>query len=877
MLSMYRTLSLRYLRQRWTRAALIVCSIALGVATLVATLSLNATMDKAVQASANPLAGGADLMVSQGDSFLDGSLADQLARVRGVRAVRPILFREVLLYGPRDGQERTVLMVGVDVMKAMINKEEKSAASNPWGIKLDYWYQQMGAAVLRGDHICVLGEGLNSELAQKGGGATDRDAPVKVRAPGRKKTFLLTRVGTVTAEGAAAALGGSVLVTQRDTATAILGEKRGRVTRLDLTLEPGHDREQVRQRVRARLARLHSHAQVKTPEEQARSSQEVMAGMQAGFMLCGLGALVVGMFLVYNALSVSVAERRHEIGILRSLGATRLQVRGLFASEAAVLGLAGAVVGVPLGLGLAYLALEPMREVVSGIFRALEANRVEWTVQTVLIAVGAGMVTALLASLVPAFRASVEEPAVAVRRIPQNPTWTYRFIQLAVSAGLMAVGGVLILTRDLTDLPKRVGTHGGLVLVLLGALLATPLLAALAARLVQPLARRFLGIEGRLGADNLVRAPARTGLVIAALAAGVSLVLQTAGTIRSNRDAVRDWVERCLTADLVVLAGSPLSGGQKQLMEPDLGRKIQRLGGRDVRAVLPVRSRDDLPYGDTTVLLVAVEARRFAEVNRSRTPPVPGLDLYRRLSEQRGAVLVSENFAALYKVKAGDTITLEGVPLRVLGTVIDYAWNHGTVVMDRGYYTGHFKPDDRVVNEFDVYLRPGAGARKVQTLLGRNLGANKTVWTHAQLRQHIDDTIERLYAIAYGQQIVVGVVAALGVVTALLISVLQRRRELGVLRAIGASQAQVIRSVLAEATLMGVIGTAIGLVVGIPLEWYILQVVILEESGYFFPVTLPWLEAGVISAVALLIAAAAGIGPALHAVRERIPEAIAHE
>jgi putative ABC transport system permease protein len=112
---------------------------------------------------------------------------------------------------------------------------------------------------------------------------------------------------------------------------------------------------------------------------------------------------------------------------------------------------------------------------------------------------------------------------------------------------------------------------------------------------------------------------------------------------------------------------------------------------------------------------------------------------------------------------------------------------------------------------------------------------------------------------------------------ALLISVLQRRRELGLLRAVGATRSQVVRCVVAEASLMGLIGTLIGLTVGIPLEWYALRVVILEETGYSFPVYVPWTASLLIAAASLLTARLAGLGPALYAVRQRIPEAIAVE
>ncbi|MGE3807906.1 MAG: ABC transporter permease, partial [Gemmataceae bacterium] len=149
--------------------------------------------------------------------------------------------------------------------------------------------------------------------------------------------------------------------------------------------------------------------------------------------------------------------------------------------------------------------------------------------------------------------------------------------------------------------------------------------------------------------------------------------------------------------------------------------------------------------------------------------------------------------------------------------------------------------------------------------------------TRDELRERVRGIINRLYHIAYAQELVVGIVAALGVVTSLLISIMQRRSELGILRAIGATRTQVLVSVLAEAALMGLIGALIGMAIGVPIEWYILQVIVLEESGFVFPVTIPWVEAAVITCLALVIATLAGLIPALHTLRLRIPEAVAYE
>jgi putative ABC transport system permease protein len=295
---------------------------------------------------------------------------------------------------------------------------------------------------------------------------------------------------------------------------------------------------------------------------------------------------------------------------------------------------------------------------------------------------------------------------------------------------------------------------------------------------------------------------------------------------------------------------------------------------------LGVRARQ-VDFGDCSVLLEAVDAQAFHAVNQGRGP-LPGFDLYPRLSEGGAAnVIVSENFAALHHVRDGDMIELRGprgpVKLRIIGTMADYTWNLGKVVIDRNRYKSYFQ--DPLVDMFEIYLKPGADAAVVRDDIMRRWGAEHAlvVLTREELLTRIKSLVNNLCGIAYSQEIIVALVAALGVVTALLISVLQRRRELGILRAIGATRAQVIRSILAEATIMGAIGTLIGLLLGVPLEWYIVHIILFEEVGFMFPVSIPWLEASLIAAFALTIATLAGLGPALHTLRLRIPEAIAYE
>lgn len=944
MLSLYRTLSLPYLRQRWSRAILVVASIALGVATLVATRALNQTMSQAVRVASAPLAGAADLHVSNGESPVRRDLAADLRQVPGVKGVEPLVFGRVRL--PDLNDQRQVLLLGL-VWRA------DSAESNPWDVEVDWLIPPETVPgllsadtqnlltflkkfdirpVLVGDGLAVevkevtLEEALKEKypavptqllLAQiKRRIGEDwleklKKVPIRIQAAGRDTAWLI-RAGTVRARGPAADLVKNVLIMDAGEAAEFLGQP-GMVNRIDLFLEAGADRGQVYQQVEAVLAakthevrpeflaglaaapsgsfpsalpwaglvlaNQNNSAQVHTPEANAEKMTEVMAGLQRGFGLCGAVALVVALFLVYNALAVSVAERRHEIGVLRSLGATRFQVCALFVGEAGLLGLAGAALGVPAGDGLAHLGLVPMQKVLSDLFMALEAHKVEIDFNTVMGGIIAGIVTAMVAALVPAVNASREQPAEAVRRIPPVPPVRHYVFLLVASLLLVATGATCILYRE--SLQAKVGTFGGLVLVLLGLLLLTPFLAAILARLFQPLARRFLGLQGRLAADNLVRSPGRTGLVITALAAGVAVILQTAGVIRSNEEAILTWVDKSIAADLFVSSGSAISGSDQNMpLQAEVGKKIEE-AFPEIEAVLPVRSRR-VDFGDKVVFLVALDAKGFYEADQARGSTV-GRELYPRLYEDAQATraIVSENFAALHGVKAGDTISLRGphgpVPMEVVGTVVDYTFNRGTVIMDLAHYQQHF--NDPLVDEFSIYLWPGADPRQIRESIMRRWGAQHALFVvkREEVQQHVRDIIRRLYGIAYAQEIVVGLVAALGVVMALLMSVLQRRRELGLLRAVGATRTQILRSVLAEATFMGVIGTVIGLLIGVPLEWYCVQVILFEEAGFRFPVLIPWLEAGIIAGVALATATLAGLGPAWLTSRLRIPEAIAYE
>ncbi len=823
------TLSRRYWWRHRARAMLVLASVALGVATWVAMSLLTASLEKTTRATTTPLPGVADLYVSNGDAGVLAALAEPLSQIPGVTSVRPLVSQRALL---PELDNLSVLVLGLDLVDASdepprLDIDIKPATDSP-----------LQGFLLR-CRPALIGRELEQALPAEASRFT-------VLLGGR--CHRLSRAGVIVAgRGPAGSLTGHVVVLSCADAAALLG-RPNHVSRFDLTLAPDADPENVRLSV---AAILQGQGEVWSPQGYDQRTREVLAGLELAFALCGAGALVVGLFLITNVLTVSMVERRFDIGLLRSLGATRGQVAWSFLGESALFGLLGAGPGIPLGVSLARFSLGPMSQVLSDVFLPLPTGAVALTSCSVVSALLAGLTTSLLAGLLPALQATHESPVDTLRRLPAVMPPSRRRWRLGAAGLCLVLGSACLAGKSL--LPPRLATFGGLVLMLSSALLLIPTLAGLLAHLLRPLTRLLPAFAPRLAADNLARAPGRTGLVVAALAASVALLLLTGGMIQNNESAIRLWIDQNIAGDLFLTSGGPLSasgrtlpihqaaGSALQQLLPEAQLVPMRFHHIDWR---PPRLRGGGPPGNGTyrILVLALDASAYYRANQQRG--LHDLDLYEKLSHPNTA-LVSENFAALYGISVGDQIQLPGslASLRVVGTVIDYACTRGEVLVDRAQSCQGL---DELVDVFDVYLPPGADVESARQRVQQSpLAARLALCalTKVEVRGHILGMVGRLYGLCCTQEVVMALVSVLGVLAALLISVLQRRRELGLLRSLGATPGQLFRSVLAEAVLLALVGVGIGVLLSLPLLWYAVRVLLFEESGFLFPCRFPWLTA----------------------------------
>lgn len=853
MLSLPRMLSGCYWGRHRARLVLLVGSIALGVAAWTATTILSDNLERTSRSAAVPLAGAADLFVSQGDANVPAQLANELAQIPGVRRVRSVVIHR----GQLPGVDLPVLLLGLDLPQEPDGSDNQS-------IVIETPQTSVMRDILLGRQPALVGQALAEHLPDR----------FELLVGGRSQR--LSRIGTITqVPSSFAILTGYVVVLPSASASAMLGHPE-KVNRLDVRVEPGSELADVKSRIEARLA---GRAEVQPFQSYDERSREVLVGVKLGLRLCSSAVLIAALFLIYHALAVSVTERGKDIGILRCLGATRYQILAWILTEALCMGLAGSLAGFPIGLGLAHLSLGPMQHIVSDLFLPVDRGMVQFTIGNIFEAGLAGGLTSVLAGLLPALEAVRQSPLACAKQLGEGPI--RRRWRLATCLALV-VGGLVGLSFK-EQLPARLGSVGALTFWLMAVVLMVPLAAAGAARLFATLASGRLGVAWQLAAANVMHSSGRTGLVIAVQAVSVALLLFTAGLIHSNEQAVQQWVDQSIAGDLFVTSGGPLCASGRTLpMDERVRDALHQALPSAEWVAMRFRHLDWQHRGrQGRILILALDADRYYRANADRQPPLRDLERYRQLCEP-GTALISENFASLYGVRTGDHITLPSacgpLDVEVRGTVADYSCPQGVVMVDRCQFLEPLNAN--LVDVFDVYLPAGTDAEQARQQLQRTtLAASLSlcIVSKTELRQNILGMVERLYGLAYLQEIIVGIVALLGIVSALMIAVLLRRREFGLLRAIGGTKRQVLASVLAEALLMALIGAGIGILIGAPLTWYSIRVILFEESGFLFPYQFPWQNAGCLLLGAAIGAVLVGFWPAFMAIRPGISESVVSE
>jgi putative ABC transport system permease protein len=416
----------------------------------------------------------------------------------------------------------------------------------------------------------------------------------------------------------------------------------------------------------------------------------------------------------------------------------------------------------------------------------------------------------------------------------------------------------------------------GYLLAVVAAVLFVPTASNFLARALRPLMKSLRPVEGTLAADSLIEAPRRTAGTITALMLSLALVISLAGASRSSYHAILSWLDVTLNPDLFI--GPSESITSRSFTFPgELYDELKRVPG--IGTIQRVRSIR-LPIRGTQVLLIAADLESIH--SRIHAAVVAGDDntMWTEAAQGKG-VVVSDNFALLRGYKLGDTIDLNtpvGVkPLKILGVITDYSDQQGSILMERSVFMRYW--NDTTVNVFRIYFSPGAREADVRKGIMESVGHRTRlfVFTNQDLRKYILRLTDQWFGITYVQIFVAMLVAVLGIVNTLTVSISDRKRELGVLQAVGGLRNQIRGTIWMEAFVIGLIGLALGLVVGAVQLFFTIELTRTDLAGlrlnYEYPVSIALLLLPGILAVAWI----AALGPAEAAVRGSLVEALEYE
>ena len=846
-----RLIIVRNLRASPVRTLVTVAGVAIGVAAFTAIQAANESVLRSFQRALDVVAGRTTLQISAGELGIDERLLPAVQQVDGVIAAAPII-QAVAPVAGRPG--KALVLLGVDLFAEDPFREYRMAdGDRPPRIE----------DLLSPDAIFVTAAFVKENGLQRGSRLT-------LLVGSKRRRFIIK--GLLAPQGPARAFDGNLAVLDIATAQVAL-DKVGQLDRIDLVT-----REQVPlSQITASLARvLPPHLAIQRPDRRSQQVEKMLRAFRLNLTALSAIALLVGLFLVYNAVSLSVLQRRRQIGILRSLGLTRATVAALFAAEGAALGLVGSLLGIGGGLLLGRALLQSVSHTVSALYAYLRVEQIQVGPGLLLLALSLGTAGALIASLAPAYAASRIAPSEAVHLGFYERRWIRR-------SPLAVLLGTLLLVASF--LFSRPGPVGGIPLF--GYLSLACLIFGVACFTPQLLRWAGVGLHllcgGRrapllqLGAGNLSSQVGRNAVAVAAMMTAIAMLVGLTLMIESFRRTVELWVEQTIRADLIVSPAARFVKGSGARLPEDFVEAATRIEG--IAALDPFIGRRVDLLGQEALLAAGdfeVVARHGKLLFRAGDSPAI---LTRAKGE--GGVIISESLALATGLKEGGRLPLDlpsgRVELPIAGVFYDYATDGGKAVMDRALWTRVWGKQGADV--VAIYLAPGADEASVRQRLEALAGQDGAIVisSNRALKAKVLEIFDNTFVVARALELIAVLVAVLGIFNVLWASVLSRQREIGILRSVGATRAQVARVVLGEAGFLGLMVEALGLLAGIYLSLILIHVINKQSFGWTIQFQFSWWVLLKSSILALGAALLAGYLPARQAARLNIPAAVAFE
>ncbi|KJK38423.1 ABC transporter [Streptomyces variegatus] len=842
---MFRT-ALRNVLAHKARLLMTVLAVMLGVAFVSGTLVFTNTISDAYQKSSAKgfdqvdVAMTADYKDAEGDQVgklheLTQSVLDKTERVPGAASAIGVVQNFTAL-ADKDGK--------------LIGEGFQSQGGNYWGTK-DPRYPLVSGHAPKGP-----GEILIDSATAKRAGYTVGDT-VRMSVDGPVLTPRIT--GIFTTDDGNVAAGGSLTLFDTPTAQKLLG-KPGVYDQIDVKAKPGV----TQAALKAELDKALPEGTVSTTtgkqlaDDQADMIARSMSGMQTALLVFAGIALFVGTFIIANTFTMLVAQRTRELALMRAVGASRRQVTRSVLIEAFVVGTVAAVTGLVAGIGIG----AGLRSLMGTFDATVPDGPLVVTSGTIIAALAVGILVTMLAAWLPGRRAAKIPPVAAMSSVHAKATTKSLVLRNTLGALVSAAGVAVVLvatTMDGSD--GQVPMGFGAVLLIIGVFILTPLLSRPLIAAAAPVLRAF-GISGKLARQNSVRNPRRTAATASALMIGLTLITGMTVMAGSLQQAIEKMASASIKADYVVSManGNPLS--------PDVEKKLKQAG--DVTATSPMLNAETRIDG---------QSEYVTGVNGAAIGDLVGPKVDQGSFKVGGAqVVVDSETAKSYGWKTGSAFTAsfgdgKKEKLTVAGTYESNDFLSGILLDEKT-----LSPHESDPYNMKVMVKTADGTSgAVQDQLEKALGTNPAV--KVQSKDDISNEIAQMFTLmlnmVYGLLAMAVIVAVLGVINTLAMSVFERSQEIGMLRAIGLDRKGIKRMVRLESLVISLFGAVLGIGLGVFFGWAAGELLASKMATY--ELVLPWARMGVFLLLAATVGVLAALWPARRAARLNMLDAIKAE
>lgn len=682
------------------------------------------------------------------------------------------------------------------------------------------------------------------------------------------RTEKIKVAGVLSPSGIGGAYSGNVIVADIGLAQDLL-KWSGQVTRIDLIV-PDEILGQVEEKLKEVVP---PDVMVATPDTRSQQAEKMVRSFEYNLLALTFIALMVGMFLIYNTMTITILRRRPEIGILRAIGVKRGTVQAVFLWEAISLGLAGTTLGVIMGAFLADGALKAVAQTFQYFYFKVPLEKITIDPLQYLAAFAIGMGLTLIAALPPLIEATTVDPAEATRRASQETKVRRSAVPLFVAGlVLLALTYICALQPAVNDFPLF--GYIAALFAIMGSSFLMPFVLAKLLPAISSVMFKLFGVEGRIASASLQGTLGRTAVASASLMIGIAMMVSLAIMISSFRKTVTHWIDQSFEADLWLQSQARASGNKYGRLQEDVLKEVESVPGVAAAEGFVDRKID---YQGMGAFLAAADFDVLTKYgNQLFLSGEPSKQVCGRVRGMRA--IISEPFAVRKNLKRGQSVeidTPQGKRTFVIEDVFyDYASDLGYVIIPRDVYKSLYS--DNTLSSVAIYLDEGASIEKVrQGILSRvSKDSLVALSSTSELRKEAIRIFDRTFAITYALHTIAVTVAMLSIMNALFALTIESKREFAILRYVGATRSQLGKIVYIQAALLGACGNFGGIGLGYILSLLLIHVINKQSFGWSVQYFIPYDFIVQSSVLVILTSVLSGIYPARIAARTLAPSVV---